>query len=69
MPSNSRTEIVWHQLRMCAKRLEHYSNLVKAKIWLGTRDDLINALADVAEAGEIVRRLYGASLRSSRSTQ
>jgi hypothetical protein len=40
MPSNSRTEIVWHQLRMCAKRLEHYSNRVKAKIWLGTRDDL-----------------------------
>ena len=60
MPSDSRTEgaVIWHQLRVSAKRLERYSDRVKEKIWRGTRDDLINALADIAEAGEISRRLY-----------
>ena len=60
MLSDSKTEptIVWHQLRVSAKRLERYADQVKDKIWRGTRDDLINALADIAEAGEISRRLY-----------
>jgi hypothetical protein len=60
MPSNSKTEIVWHRLRVSAKRLERYSYRVKEKIWLGTRDDLVSALAEVAETGEIARRLYSA---------
>ena len=47
-----------HQLRVQAKRLQRYSERVKAGIWTGTKDDLITALADCAEAGEIARRLY-----------
>ena len=47
-----------HQLRVQAKRLQRYSERVKAGIWTGTREDLLTVLADCAEAGEIARRLY-----------
>ena len=45
-------------LRHTAKRLERYARRVREKIWTGNRDDLLNALADIAEAGEISRRIY-----------
>jgi len=45
------------QLRSTAKRLERYARRARERIWTGNRDDLINALSDVAEAGEIARRL------------
>jgi hypothetical protein len=45
-------------LRSTAKRLERYARRVREKIWLGNRDDLLSALADVAETGEIARRFY-----------
>jgi len=46
------------QLRSTAKHHERYARLSRERIWTGNRDDLINALSDVAEAGEIARRLY-----------
>ena len=42
-------------LRQTAKRLERYAVQLREKIWHG---DLVGALADTAEAGEIARRLY-----------
>ena len=48
----------FHQLRVQAKRLERYAIRTKDKIWKGDRNDLIDALADAAETGEIARRLY-----------
>jgi len=48
-----------HLARVAAKRLETYSRRSKDKIWSGQRDKFIDAMADVAEAGEIARRLYG----------
>jgi hypothetical protein len=45
-------------LRCIAKRLERYAARVREKIWLGNRNDLYNALADVAELAEISRRFY-----------
>jgi hypothetical protein len=47
-----------HSVRVAAKRLERYSHKVKDEIWCGDRRKLFDALADVAEAGEIARRLY-----------
>jgi hypothetical protein len=49
-----------HSVRVAAKRLERYSRKVKDGIWIGDRRKLIDAMADVAEAGEIARRLYTA---------
>jgi hypothetical protein len=46
------------QLRHTAKRLECYAVKVREKVWSGNRDDLLIALADVAETGEIARRFY-----------
>jgi hypothetical protein len=43
------------QLKRTAKRLERYAQRLGEKIWQG---NLIDALADTAEAGEISRRLY-----------
>jgi hypothetical protein len=47
-----------HQIRVRVVRLERYYRRVKDKIWTGNRADLIQALADIAELGEIARRLY-----------
>jgi hypothetical protein len=47
-----------HQIRVQVVRLERYCRRVKDKIWADNRDDLIQALADTAELGEISRRLY-----------
>jgi hypothetical protein len=44
-------------LRRTAKRLERYACRVREKVWSGDREDLVTALADTAEAGEIARRL------------
>jgi hypothetical protein len=48
----------FHEIRVQALRLERYCWRSKNKIWRGDRRDLIDAMADVAEAGEIARRLY-----------
>lgn len=45
-------------LRSTAKRLERYARRVREKIWTGDRDDILSVLADLAETGEIARRLY-----------
>jgi hypothetical protein len=47
-----------HQIRVQTLRLERYSRRVKDRIWTGDRTDLIQAMADVAEAAEISRRLW-----------
>jgi hypothetical protein len=47
-----------HQIRTQTIRLERYCRRAKDKIWAAERDDLLAAMADVAEAGEIARRLY-----------
>jgi hypothetical protein len=39
-------------------RLERYCRRAKNAVWEGEREDLINAMADVAEAAEISRRLW-----------
>lgn len=49
-----------HAAKVAAVRLQRYSRKVKDGIWIGDRRKLIDALADVAEAGEIARRLYDA---------
>jgi hypothetical protein len=49
-----------HQIRTQSVRLERYCRRTRDKIWAGNRDDLLGALADVAEAAEIARRLYSA---------
>lgn len=41
--------------RKTAKRLERYAVQSREKIW---KQDFIGALADLAETGEIARRLY-----------
>jgi hypothetical protein len=57
MPSSSRVDsLSYYRLRFAAKRVERYAPRVKAKIWTA---DLIGALSDIAETGEIARRLYG----------
>ena len=45
------------RLRLAAARLERYSLQVKDAMATGDRDRLVQALADVAEAHEIARRL------------
>lgn len=45
------------RLRLAAQRLEHYSLRVQKAMATGDRDGLAQALADVAEAHEIARRL------------
>jgi hypothetical protein len=47
-----------HQIWVQAVRLERYGRPVKDKIWAGDHQDLIQALADTAEAAEISRRLW-----------
>jgi hypothetical protein len=47
-------------IQTTAKRLERYAQRSREKLWQGKRDDLIRAMADVAETGEIARRLYKA---------
>jgi hypothetical protein len=49
-----------HQLRQSVTRLRRYTERVSDKIDSGRREDLIGALADVAEVAEIARRLYSA---------
>jgi hypothetical protein len=46
-----------HQIRVTVLRLERYLHRAKDKIWSGDRQALIDALAEIAEAGEIARRL------------
>ena len=46
------------QIRRAAKRLERRSTQCREKLWKG---DYIGALADLAETGEIGRRLYNAT--------
>jgi hypothetical protein len=41
-----------------AARLKRYSTHIDTKVWSGQHRHLINALADIAEAGEICRRMY-----------
>jgi hypothetical protein len=48
----------WHTIRLYAKRLETQSRRIKDAIWTGNERQLLNTLADCAEAGEISRRLY-----------
>jgi len=55
-------------LRWTAKRLEYYASRVREKIWAGNREDLLDALADTAEAGEIARRLWLAIEQAAAST-
>lgn len=45
------------RLRLAAERLERYSLRVQNALATGDRDQLYQALADVAEAHEIARRL------------
>jgi hypothetical protein len=47
-----------NQLRLTAKRLERYAIQSREKLWKG---DYVGALADLAETGEIARRLYTAT--------
>jgi len=47
-----------HQLRQSVTRLQRYCQRAKDKIRSASRDDLVGAMADVAETGEISRRLY-----------
>jgi hypothetical protein len=47
-----------HQIRQNVTRLQRYSQRAKDKIWAGKHDDIIGAMADVAEANEITHRLY-----------
>jgi hypothetical protein len=47
-----------HQIRVQTVRLERYCRRVKDGVWAGNRQDLIQALADSAEATEIARRLW-----------
>jgi hypothetical protein len=58
-----------HAVRVAAKRLERYSRKVKDEIWCGDRRKLIDALADVAEASEIARRLYDALAKVIRGSR
>jgi hypothetical protein len=46
-----------HKIRSTAVRLERYCRRVKNGVWEPDRDDLVQALADCAEAAEIARRL------------
>ena len=48
----------WHTIRLYTKTLERYSKRVKDAVWSANERDLIDALADIAEVGEIARRLY-----------
>jgi hypothetical protein len=51
--------LLWSMSMMrLAKRLERYSKRVRELIWSGDRSHLIDALADLAEAAEIARRLH-----------
>jgi hypothetical protein len=46
------------QLKLTVNRLQRHACRVREKILLCNRDDSLNALADVAETGEISRRCY-----------
>jgi hypothetical protein len=58
----------WHMIRLYAKRLETRSRRVKDAIWTGDRRQLLNTLADIAETGEIARRLYSQLQQSINAT-
>jgi hypothetical protein len=45
-------------VRAAVIRIERYTRRAKGKVWSGERRELVNAMADVAEVGEISRRLY-----------
>ena len=45
-------------VRVAVIRLQRYTRRVKDKVWSGERRKLVDAMADIAEVGEICRRLY-----------